>query len=105
VGAHLAWMNKNDAFNEIMTNTTNMRNLVALLVEPQPHIAAQLQDASKNMPHMRIEHAAVCATPGNVTFYSVTQNVSARTGIVMVNGSAFKLPHWTSQVGAADLDP
>lgn len=85
VGAHLAWFDGNDLLATVLGNPT-ARSLSwrALLVEPQPHIYAQLARlVEPYQPKIRAAHSAVCARDqGNVTFYSIDPRIDMRTGVL-----------------------
>jgi hypothetical protein len=78
IGAHLAWLNANDAFGPVIHSNIKA---MALLVEPQPHIYQRLAASLGSEARVRVEHAAVCALDAsNVTFYSLDPSIDALTG-------------------------
>ena len=86
VGAHLAWFDGNDLLAAVLGNPTRLRSVSwhAVLVEPQPHIYAQLSKIIEPyQPKVRAVHSAVCARDqGNVTFYSIDPRIDMRTGVL-----------------------
>ena len=101
IGAHLAWLNRNDPFAAAVSNSSARGRVVAVLVEPQPHIARQLQAASTSLSNVIVEHAAVCAAASdNITFFSISPRIDAADGTLFENGTRVRLPHWTSQIAS-----
>ena len=80
IGAHLGFFNTNDPLRGALTRVLNRteagsgRAPMVLLVEPQPRVFAQLSKLLQQHSygaHVAAEQAAVCATDGNVTLYSI----------------------------------
>jgi hypothetical protein len=102
IGAHLAWLNANDAFGPVIHSNIKA---MALLVEPQPHIYQRLAASLGSEARVRVEHAAVCALDAsNVTFYSLDPSIDALTGSWRMpthsGGAMAQLPHWSSQIAS-----
>jgi hypothetical protein len=101
IGAHLAWLNQNDVIGGAVHDAARSRHGIALLVEPQAHIAAMLRAACANLTGAVVEQAAICphGEEGEVPFYAISAKVGV-DGVAIENGKTIHMPHWTSQVAS-----
>jgi len=72
VGANLAFQNHNDPLTQLIIQQPSLR---VVLVEPQPHIAARLRNATRGYENVFVHQAAACRSDAaNITFWEIDQS-------------------------------